>query len=245
MRRFTAVFTGGIVVVAGLAAVGPVAPASAGTVSACVKKKTGEMRMLTGTKKRKCAKGWKKVTWNQEGPQGSTGSPGSTGPQGPQGSTGATGPKLVVKDGTGATLGSLVSIFPGDAAFFVLVLVGDRIYSYQPNGRVAAMGSPVFLDSSCASTPYVTAANADEEAGLVALAGTQFRLTFRPTAPTPGNISTYSFTNVTLTPPGTIYEWNASGACVLDTSAPSALVKLQTEATGPSDKPGPLTLAEG
>ena len=75
---------GASVLVAGSAAV----PAQAKTVKACVKKSTGELRILTGSKT-KCKKGWKKISWNQKGDTG------------PQGNQGAQGPNLVVKDGTG------------------------------------------------------------------------------------------------------------------------------------------------
>ena len=69
------------------------------TLFACVKKKTGEMRMVSpGTE---CGNRSRLITWDVEGPagpqgetgpQGSRGSAGSTGPTGPAGSTGPAGP---------------------------------------------------------------------------------------------------------------------------------------------------------
>ena len=67
---------GASVLVAGSAAV----PAQAKTVKACVKKSTGELRILTGCKK-KCKKGWKKISWNQKGDTGPQGEPGCAGPE--------------------------------------------------------------------------------------------------------------------------------------------------------------------
>ena len=47
-----------------------------------MKKSTGDVRVLLG-KKKKCKKGWKKVSWTKAGPTGKSGvsgGPGATGP---------------------------------------------------------------------------------------------------------------------------------------------------------------------
>jgi Collagen triple helix repeat (20 copies) len=87
------------------------------TITACVKKSNGSVRIITG--KMKCAKNERLTTWTstsdnligpagatgsagatgERGPAGATGNDGAIGPQGIQGSTGATGPK----GDTGAT----------------------------------------------------------------------------------------------------------------------------------------------
>jgi hypothetical protein len=87
------------------------------TITACVKKSNGSVRIITG--KMKCAKSERLTTWTstsdnligpagatgsvgatgERGPAGATGNDGAIGPQGIQGLTGATGPK----GDTGAT----------------------------------------------------------------------------------------------------------------------------------------------
>lgn len=62
------------------------APKKVGTLYACVAKKTGEIRVTT--KKRRCPKGQRKVSWNVVGPMGPAGVPGA------QGSPGATGEQI-------------------------------------------------------------------------------------------------------------------------------------------------------
>jgi hypothetical protein len=81
------------------------------TITACVKKSNGSVRIITG--KMKCAKNERLTTWTstsdnligpagatgsagatgERGPVGATGNDGAIGPQGIQGPTGATGPK--------------------------------------------------------------------------------------------------------------------------------------------------------
>lgn len=49
----------------------PVERADAAKMTACVNKKTGTMKMVFGKKaKKNCPKGYKKVTWNSQGPAG-------------------------------------------------------------------------------------------------------------------------------------------------------------------------------
>lgn len=61
-----------------------------GKVSACVKSRTGSVRLVSSN--RKCRKGERKVTWNQKGQRGAAGERGATGPTGP--STGPAGGDL-------------------------------------------------------------------------------------------------------------------------------------------------------
>lgn len=62
------------------------------TIRACYAKKTGDLRLLAGKKKR-CRKGERKITWAKKGPRGLVGPAGASGPQGPQGAQGETGPQ--------------------------------------------------------------------------------------------------------------------------------------------------------
>lgn len=69
------------------------APKKVGTLYACVAKKTGEIRVTT--KKRRCPKGQRKVSWNvvgPAGPQGVSGPGGADGARGRDGADGAAGP---------------------------------------------------------------------------------------------------------------------------------------------------------
>lgn len=50
------------------------------TFYACVKNSSGAIKMTTETKK--CTKGSRKISWNNQGPQGQAGAPGEPGPQG-------------------------------------------------------------------------------------------------------------------------------------------------------------------
>src|SRR3954447_1088407 len=74
------------------------------TVTACVNKKSGATKVLLGSKaKKKCAKGWSKVTWSVAGKNGANGSNGSNGTNGAAGKN-AVG--LQVRDSAGTVLGT-------------------------------------------------------------------------------------------------------------------------------------------
>jgi hypothetical protein len=81
-----------LIVVAALAsatsAVSPVA-ASAATIYACVKPKSGATRIV-GAKAR-CKRGEQRLSWNTEGPRGPAGANGANGAAGAAGSSGASG----------------------------------------------------------------------------------------------------------------------------------------------------------
>ncbi|HSC48775.1 MAG TPA: lamin tail domain-containing protein [Gaiellaceae bacterium] len=59
-------------------------------VNACVKKKTGVVRIVTA--RRACKKGESPLAWNVQGPAGIRGANGSAGPAGPAGPVGPAGP---------------------------------------------------------------------------------------------------------------------------------------------------------
>ncbi len=241
MKRIAALTCGGALIAGGLIAGSPVSPAGAATVKACVKKKTGELRFLTGTKKTKCKKGWKKVTWNQQGSQG---------PQGPQGSTGAVGPKMVVKDGAGNVVGPLASVYPDLGATFLSILINGGVYLYEPGGKVIPLISPVYKAADCSGTPYRDASSALTRDLFMSSAGSSARYVYRRTDPTFGPISSFTFTatsedHTAPAPPIALYYRDNSGNCVLEDAAFNGyLVQLQQETTPPSDVTGPLTLVE-
>src|SRR5689334_21609890 len=101
-----------MLVVAGAVLV-PAGAANAATLTACVKKSTGEMRLRQGkAAKKKCPRGWKKVRWNVQGAAGKQALPGLNGINGSNGVNGAPGALLNLKDATGAVVGQLLDVVP-------------------------------------------------------------------------------------------------------------------------------------
>lgn len=213
---------------AGLLAAGGAAPAQAKTVKVCVKKSSGEMRLLT---KKKCKKGWKKVTWNQKG---------STGPQGDQG---AQGPNLTVKDGTGKVLGRFVGLFPAGIPL-MFVEINGGIFLYGPNGQIfpAFSSSPYFKTNTCDGTAYLESLSPQTTQLITQSAGGPGRIMHRVTNPAPGAIKAWSLTATTETVNQMMYKLNDTGACVVDVNFNGTLVALQP-VTPPADVPGPLTIS--
>lgn len=206
-------------------------PAQAKTVNACVKKSTGELRMLTG-KKKKCKKGWKKVSWNQKGDTG------------PQGNPGAQGPNLMVKDGNGQVLGRFLGTFPM-GPLLVFVEINGGSYTYMPNGLLYPLGiqSPNFKDNACAGPAYVTSSSPTSTSLITGSAGGPSRIVYRRTNPTFGAPLAWQFSTTTENAVAVqLYERDSSGACTPD-GAPynGQLVKLES-VPAPQDVPGPLTI---
>ena len=213
---------------AGMLVAGGSVPSQAKTVKVCVKKSSGEMRLLT---KKKCKKGWKKVTWNQKGKTG------------PQGDKGATGPNLTVKDGTGKVLGKFVGLYP--AGFTLMfVEVDGGVYLYGPNGQLfpALSASPSFKTNTCDGTAYLESSSPQSTQLLTQSAGGPSRVVYRVTTPALGAIKAWSLTTTTETVNQMMYEFNSSGVCVADVNYNGTLVALQS-VTPPSDVPGPLTIS--
>jgi hypothetical protein len=66
------------------------------TVTACVNERSGTTKVLLGAKaKKKCAKGWTKMTWNVAGPAGRNGVNGVNGTNGASGAVAASGARSV------------------------------------------------------------------------------------------------------------------------------------------------------
>ncbi|MFL5979377.1 MAG: hypothetical protein ACJ76O_12230, partial [Gaiellaceae bacterium] len=64
---------------------------SSAVIHACVKKKTGLVRIVRASAA--CRRGESPVAWNAQGARGAAGAAGAAGPQGPAGAAGAAGPK--------------------------------------------------------------------------------------------------------------------------------------------------------
>jgi hypothetical protein len=212
----------------GLLLAGGAVPAQAKTVKVCVKKSSGEMRLLT---KKKCKKGWKKVTWNQKGDTG------------PQGNQGAQGPNLTVKDGTGKVLGRYVGLYPAGFAL-MFVEINSGIYLYAPNGQLfpGFSSSPSFKTNTCNGTAYIRSSSPQTTQLYTQSAGGPTRIVYRVTNPVPGAISAWALTATTESVNQTMYVLNSSGVCTADGNYNGTLVALQSVAA-PADVPGPLTIS--
>ena len=97
---------------------GGIAYASGDVFTACVNKKTGLTRIISG--KMKCYKSERQVTWNQTGPTGSQGATGSTG------ATGASGTSEVLKK-----TGLNVAITPNQSRTVISATVPAGNYKFD------------------------------------------------------------------------------------------------------------------
>lgn len=206
-----------------------------GTFRACVKKATGEMRMM-GADMKKCKKGWRKLSWTKAGPVGEAGAPGA---QGPAGNAAYLG---FVIDGSGAvvgrTLGSTIILSP---LMVVQVLVDGGSYAYLTNGQLLPLGSPSYQDPACAGAPFVPA----DDLRDVDLWGASplARVVYRPTVPGLGPTRAFKLTGTT----GSIvnsptYFFSSTGECVLDDPVYTGYRIELTEVAAPPDRIGPLRL---
>ncbi|MFM8888577.1 MAG: hypothetical protein ACKOGM_01085 [Solirubrobacterales bacterium] len=115
----------------------PVEKAGAATLTACVNKKTGEMKMRFGKKaKKKCPKGYKKVTWNDS----------------------ATSKLASVYAADGTRIGTFLgagSIFAPWPLYQVKRTDGGQYLYSAGDGTMQSLGSPQFTDISCTGTGYL------------------------------------------------------------------------------------------
>ncbi|MEI2644219.1 MAG: hypothetical protein V9G10_18445 [Candidatus Nanopelagicales bacterium] len=227
IKRLLAIGTSAAMGVALL--VGVSAPAPAATVKACVKKKSGEVRILT--KKKKCKAGWKKISWNQKG---ATGNPG---PQGNQ------GPAPVVKDGNGNVLGKLLGLYPAGITI-LFVEINGGIFLYTSNGQVLPLASQSadFLNNTCTGTPVLQASSTETERLFTQSAGGPARVTYRQMTPALGVIRSWAFTTTAQSVNQQLYKWDSSNNCVPDGAVYNGRVVVLQEVAAPQDVPGPLTI---
>ena len=123
----------------------PVSQADAAKLTACVNKKTGAMKMVFGKKaKKKCPKGYTKVTWNSQGP---------------------AGPNLSVYDSAGNRVGRFLGIDVASAELPVYQVAREGgIYSYfgsgtmLPTGFAGGAALPItFKENTCTGDAYLVA----------------------------------------------------------------------------------------
>lgn len=231
MRRLMALVAATAVIGgAGIATVPPAAAAKKYT--ACVKKSTGEMRILLG-KQKKCQKGWKKTTWTKAGPKG------RKGPAGPDGAAGAPNTFGTLVDANGAEIGRLMGTYTfGLIAFSVRIDGG--IYTYYSNGWVLPNLNPRYLDASCTGQPFVTAGTNDGRDEL--LGNRSLRILYRTTNATLGPPTAYKLVGTAQSLfTAALWERNAAGTCVA-VGPYSGYGMPLTEVPSPTDRPGPLSV---
>jgi hypothetical protein len=133
-------------------------------ISACVKRESGEMRILRPNEK--CKRSESLVVWNVEGaigPQGQAGLPGPQGPVGADGPQGAVGPPgeqglagsslasgLRVVD----SLGQDVGVFFGDAAAIRNLPSGAIAFRVNRGGFVESWAYLYYESSDCTGARY-------------------------------------------------------------------------------------------
>ncbi len=232
MKRSLAVASALALATTGIAAQSGTAATS---YRACVKKSTGEMRMMTKGMT-KCKKGWKKLTWSKAGPTGNSGAPGA------QGTAGSASYLGVVVDGAGAVVGKAMSgIAIAPSVLVMQVLIDGGSYAYLANGQLLPLGSPIYLDATCAEAPFLPADDLQD----VAVWGSSslIRITYRSTVPVLGPARAFKLAGTT----GSIiaaptYSFSSAGACELNDPMYSGYRIDLTEVTAPQDRPGPLRL---
>ena len=228
-------------------------------ITACVKTKTGAVKILSAAQaKKKCAKGSKKVTWNVTGPAGANGKNGTNGTTGPTGPAGANG-----ANGTNGANGGALQVFDANGrlgAFAGTITIGvpvynvlapdGGIYAYAGSGQVLPTGaggggtgsSPVFADAFCQGPAYAPAGTAATATLYAAMFAGPMRLVFRAgdlSTATFGPMRVWKFTSAQSTvPASTAYSaLNATtGGCQALAPAnqpPAGSVLLALEAVAP------------
>lgn len=215
----------------------PVERANAAKMTACVNKKNGTMKMVFGKKaKKKCPKGYKKVTWNSQGP---------------------AGPNLSVYDSNNQRVGRFLGV-SGESGLPVFEVARQGgIYNYLNNGSLLpggfqGGGVPVtFKTNDCTGNAYVAASGASPGpwyidlltkslSGMNRVVYRSFQITgFGTPLVWVGNMTSEEVTVAIPT-----YEFDDTGACVPDqANFTGTLFGLDSVPTPtPYDFTGPLEI---
>ncbi len=227
MRRLLAI-GGAAALLAGLTGGSPALGAT--TYKACVKKSTGEMRFLS---KKKCKKGWKKITWKKDGPRGDSGPDGAVGPANSFG---------MVVDGNGVEVGRSLGVYAPAIAVFSVLIDGGQYSFYGSGLLLPSYSSPYFDNASCAGTGYLSVS--DLETMNPALKLTQLRLVYR--AGSGSSIGPSRAFKLAGTSRGVLntvlWRLDTGGTCQAVPPYSGYLLEL-TEIPAPPDRPGPLRFA--
>jgi uncharacterized low-complexity protein len=227
--------TAAVLAVALVASMAAAPEAGAARLTACVNKKTGDMRLVSGKKaKKKCPKGWRKTSWEQ--------------------GKGSPGYKVYSADGklVGGLLGTAV---PGGGFSFYTVLRNGGLYTYFPGGVLVPSGafggsSPQFMTTDCSGPAYLALAGGPIPAGVLdfykGIFGGVFRLTYRSSSGGidfgPAQAWKFSGGTEEIAAPLDLYELNSAGACVLDQAGFTGYAFRFQSIPAPPDFKGPLRL---
>jgi hypothetical protein len=199
--------------------------------TACVKKSTGEVRLLVGGTT-KCKKGWKKTTWKKAGPRGD---------KGPDGAAGTANSLGTVVDGNGQVVGQAVGLFSFGVMLFQVRIDGG-IYEYAGNGWLMPKEPEAYYDNAtCSGEPFTVT---EDSFGLsVMQSDPGLRIVYRVFLPSMQPARAWK---VQGSPTSVINlnRWglDVSGACVATTPFTGYRVPL-APVTAPPDHPGPLRVA--
>ncbi|MEZ5184900.1 MAG: hypothetical protein R2720_04070 [Candidatus Nanopelagicales bacterium] len=231
MRRVLAAVTSVFLAGSAMAVTSPPAVAKS-TYKACVKKSTGEMRLLLG-KKKKCKKGWKKLTWTKAGPTGKAGLPGVNGQNGQRATLGT------VVDATGTQVGEAMGTWSLGFTMIVVRIDGGDFY-YLDSGILMPNISIYFSDATCSGAAFVRTNQADQVAGMVS--SPTARVVYRKTTPNLGPSSAYRFAGTSQAVTNAVhYSLGSDGTCTLLAAFTGFTVAL-TPVVAPPDRPGPLRI---
>ena len=217
--------------------------ASAATLTACVNKRTGEMRLRQGkAAKKKCPKGWKKVRWSVQGPAGKQGQPGVNGTNGVNGSP---GPNLVLKDASGNVVGQYLGMSLLEVPIYLVGRDGG-IWLYYGSGNLIPNANPDYKASDCSGTAYQKVPSSFTTPAYAAILGGQYRLVFRTfsggvfgPSPTAWQVTTASQTLSAVQ----LYRRNSStGVCGTDGAPFTGDVLALQPVPAPPDFTGPPTI---
>jgi hypothetical protein len=237
-----------------LLAAGPAHAASPTTITACVKTKTGAVKVLTTAKakKKKCAKGYKKMTWvttgvaGKDGKNGASGTNGKDGTNGSNGTNGANGTPAAVLSATGNVVGLQLGLLSAGPISLYYVLADGGIWTYAGNGQLfpSMVASPVlFTDPACSGQPSLAI-----DAVNAAFVASQYRLVLRPIDTVTGAYGTPRAWKLgvaagTQQAGQTYYSQDFAGLCSPYTAHTGDPLFSLTPVAVPADVPGPLTVA--
>ncbi|MEZ5159209.1 MAG: hypothetical protein R2687_10295 [Candidatus Nanopelagicales bacterium] len=219
--------------------IGIAAPAQAKTIKACVKKSDGTLKIL---KKKKCKKGWKKVTWGTKGPAGQNGSSGSNGVNGVPG---PAGPSWVVKDEAGKTLGTFAGYGFGLLPLVSVIAADGGVFGYAADGKLQNNNADLFFrNNACTDAAWwsVTSSGLREYLDSAGGAGRAvFQVTGAPTASAwKVDVAT---TTTTYVPGNTLFKKNATtGACAANANPAGYIVPLTSAPAPVVAATGPLSI---
>lgn len=238
MRKLLAAATSAVLAGSAMVAVTPPVAAKT-TYKACVKKSTGDVRLLLGKKKKKkkCKKGWKRYVWNQKGVPG---------PAGTDGKDGTPAPALSVKDKNGDVVGGFLGLYPAAPVLSLLMVLWEGgAWTYLPGGQLYPLGggSPKYTDNTCAGPGFIDVSSPEALQLVLTSAGGPGRFVYRPTNPSLGPAEGFALTTTNSPYTGNLWERDDTGTCVLDGGSPFTTTLVQLEKVpAPPDVPGPLTI---